>query len=57
MFFFTPGDVFADTKGCYVILPTTLDQKPVILVSVYAPNWDADLQTPQSKKGDSVGVC
>lgn len=37
---FTPGDVFADTNGRYIIVSGTLYQKPVVLVSVYAPNWD-----------------
>ena len=37
---FTPGDVFADTNGRYIIVSGTLYQKPVVLVSVYTPNWD-----------------
>ena len=36
---FTSDRIIADPNGRYVIVPGTLYQKPVILVSVYAPNW------------------
>ena len=37
---FAPRDVIADPNGRYTIVSGTLYQKPVILASVYAPNWD-----------------
>lgn len=37
---FTVSDVNTDSKGRYVVVTGTLCQIPVILVSVYAPNWD-----------------
>lgn len=37
---FTLHNVLSDINGRYVIACGTLYQKPVVLASVYAPNWD-----------------
>lgn len=37
---FTPTETISDSNGCYVIVMGSLFQTPVILVSVYALNWD-----------------
>lgn len=37
---FTLNNVFSDTEGRYIIIAGTLYQKPVVLASIYAPNWD-----------------
>lgn len=38
---FAPDHIFSDTGGRYVIVSGILYQTPVVLVSVYAPNWDS----------------
>lgn len=37
---FVSTNIITDPEGRYVIAVGTLYQKPVILVPVYAPNWD-----------------
>lgn len=37
---FTPKNTITDANGRYIIVTGTLFLKPVILVAVYAPNWD-----------------
>lgn len=37
---FVSTNIITDPEGRYAIAVGTLYQKPVILVSVYAPNWD-----------------
>jgi len=37
---FTVSDVSADTQGRYLVVTGTLRQTPVVLVNIYAPNWD-----------------
>ncbi|XP_062893735.1 LINE-1 retrotransposable element ORF2 protein isoform X1 [Mobula hypostoma] len=37
---FTPSDVISDPNGRFIIVSGSLFQIPVILVNVYAPNWD-----------------
>ena len=39
---FEPTNVILDTDGRYVIVSGTLQNIPVVLVSVYAPTWDDD---------------
>lgn len=39
---FEPTDVLLDAEGCNVVVSGTLQNTPVILVSVYAPKWDDD---------------
>jgi len=38
---FVPDHVYSDTGGRYIIVSGILYQTPVLLVSVYAPNWDS----------------
>uniref|UniRef100_A0AAR2LD98 Endonuclease/exonuclease/phosphatase domain-containing protein n=1 Tax=Pygocentrus nattereri TaxID=42514 RepID=A0AAR2LD98_PYGNA len=37
---FTPSQTISDPQGRYVIVSGSLFSTPVILASVYAPNWD-----------------
>lgn len=37
---FTPGSVQSDMAGRYIIVTGHLYQTPVVLVNIYAPNWD-----------------
>lgn len=37
---FVSTNVLSDTEGRYIIVAGMLYQKPVVLVSIYAPNWD-----------------
>lgn len=37
---FTASEIVSDPQGCYIIAPGHLFHTPVVLVSVYAPNWD-----------------
>lgn len=37
---FTESNIYADTDGQYVIVVGKLYALPVIIASVYAPNWD-----------------
>lgn len=37
---FVPSKTIADPEGRYTIISGILYQKPVILASIYAPNWD-----------------
>lgn len=37
---FSPSQVMSDPRGCFVIISGILYQASVVLVSVYAPNWD-----------------
>lgn len=37
---FPPDQIISDPHGCYVIVSGTLYQTLVVLVNVYAPNWD-----------------
>ena len=37
---FTPSNIITDPEGRYTIISGILYQKPVILASIYAPNWD-----------------
>ena len=39
---FVPTNTILDNNGRYVIVSGVLQGMPVILVSVYAPNWDDD---------------
>lgn len=39
---FNPTNVILDTDGRFVIVSGTLQNVPVVLVSVYAPTWDDD---------------
>lgn len=38
---FVPDHIHSDPGGRYIIVSGTLNQMPVVLVSVYAPNWDS----------------
>lgn len=37
---FSPSNVISDPNGRFLIVSGSLFQKPVVLVNVYAPNWD-----------------
>ena len=37
---FTASNIIADQNGRYIITTGILYQTPVLLVNVYAPNWD-----------------
>lgn len=37
---FTAADIISDPNGRYIIISGSLFHTPVILVNVYAPNWD-----------------
>lgn len=37
---FTPSKIISDPQGRYIIVSGCLCNTPVVLVSVYAPNWD-----------------
>lgn len=39
---FIAKTVISDPQGRYVIVPGLLYNKPVVLVNIYAPNWDDD---------------
>lgn len=37
---FTSSNIITDPEGRYTLISGTLYQKPVVLASIYAPNWD-----------------
>ena len=37
---FTPSKTISDPQGRFVIVASSLFNTPVVLISVYAPNWD-----------------
>lgn len=42
MHWFHASTITTDPQGCFVIVSGLLYHKPVVLVNIYAPNWDDD---------------